>query len=156
MSNMKQQIIDFFNKKSSSITTLYTKTKPKLKSGHSFVNLYKISKVNCVVNSDYSKAMEKIGKVVDERAWGKKLSGSFVGHNGNKYIQVKPLNTKSLYFDGHKQLSFEEIKPFLPTYAEQDVPVRTYNLDNVIGFCYDGDTKIAHGFKAKVNLLKGA
>ena len=156
MPNLKQQIINLFTKKSATIITLYTRTKPKLKSGHPFNNLYKISMVNGVVNCNFAAALAKLGKAVDQRSWGKRLSGSFIGHNGNRYLEIRPINTKSLYFDGNRQLSFEEIKPYLPAYQEQDIPTRTYNLDNVIGFAYDGETNVAHGFKAKVTLLRRA
>lgn len=155
IAGLRQKIVNLFtNKKSSTITTLFTKTRPKLKSGHPYKNLVKISRVNCVVNNDYSKAMQKLGKIVDERRWGKKLSHSVVTHNGANYLQIRPLKSHSIYLDGVKQVPFDEVKFYLPEFSDsQDVPVRTYRVDNIIGLLYEKKLYTVEGSEKEVQLV---
>lgn len=154
MNTIKQKIADLFlTKKNSTITTLYTKTKPKLKSGNPYFNLLKISKVNCVINADYSKAMEKLGRVVDSRPWGKKLGHSLITHNGSSYLQIKPLKTDSIYMDGNKEIPSNEVKFYLSDFSAQVLPIRTYKLDNIIGFKHKGRLHIESGQENVIALI---
>lgn len=136
--NLHQKIGDIIAQKSSQITTLYTKTKPKLKAGHPFKELVKLSKVNGIMNADYATAAKKLGKVINERPWGKRLSGSLVKHKGLNYLQIRPLKTSSVYMDGDKEVPFDQVKYYLPEFSEQIIPVRTYKLDNIVGIGQGG------------------
>jgi len=156
IADLRSKIVNLFtNKKSSTITTIFTRTRPKLKSGHPYQNLVKISRINCTVNSDYSKAMAKLGKVVDQRRWGKKLSGSIIEHNNAKYLECRPIRSKSIYLDGVKQIPFEDIKVYLPEFVEQEVATRTYKVDNIIGLKYDKILHIVEGSEREVGLVNG-
>lgn len=152
--SIRQQILDMFSKKrNSTIVTLYTKTKPSLKAGCPFGNLTKVSRINCVLNSDYSAAMSKLGKVINQRSWGKKLTNSLITHNKNKYLSVRPIHSKSIYMDGTKQIPYEQIKYYLKEFSFQSVPIRTYNINNIIGIKSAGALTVNKGEEKLVELL---
>lgn len=148
------KLIELLSEEKSTITTLFTKTSPKLKAGNPFSSLVKISRVNCVLNADYAKAVEKLGGEVKERAWGTKVGKSAVKNGNKKYVQVRPIKTDSIYMDGDKEIPFDQIKFYLPEFSEQVVPIRSYNLDNVIGIKYAGKLEAVAGFSEVEKLFK--
>lgn len=153
--SIRQQILDLFNKKrNSTIVTLYTKTKPGLKSGCPFPNLVKVSRVNCMVNTNYSKALAKMGKIVNQRPWGKRLTHSIINHKSQSYLEVRPLLMKSVYLDGAKEIPYNQIKYYLREFSGlQTVPLRTYKIDNIIGIKNNGCLLVNKGEEQLINLL---
>ncbi len=123
---------------------------------HSWGQVSKISLVNGQVNWYYENAVRnrQVKHDVDPadfesagRAWGKRIPKTpFIGHNGNRYVEVRVLSTidEPRYFaeDG-SELTAEQVKPYMPKRTEgkrqqdagvpaEDVVIcRDYGLDNL-------------------------
>ena len=149
----REQFADFLkNMSGTKIITLYTRTVPKLnKQGRAlFKDILKESVVNGMVNASYENRVNKVlsqnGQEPNfqeqERAWGERTNG-LVEHNGKTYISIIPNRTKSRYIADGKEISYEEIKDYLPKHKGDVVDYRNYDLNNVLDVVC-GDLTLEH------------
>ncbi len=155
MKSLKTKIAEIFTeKKNATIVTLYTQTKPLLKKGNPYKELVKLTKVNCVVNASYQKLMEKLGKQIKPRTWGKKVTNSLINYDKANYLQVNPIKAKVVYLDGKKVIPYNEVKFYLVKMNEAVSPIRVYNTNNIIGIKHAGKFLVSNNKTAEIKLLE--
>lgn len=112
----------------------------------------KKSKINCVLNYNYSKALAKrlanlgqdpsSAKQVHDRNWGSSIKGTplieYIGKDGvnRHYLNCMILKSvETTYSDTTtgKELSYEEVKKFLPNRDPSALKVANISLENIKG-----------------------
>ena len=155
-----KDITEFFNKMTAPLhAQLVTRTPVKMNKkdvatktiANPFDVVYKIQTINVEINADYQarvneqRILEQMPAtfVAESRKWGEHVNGVIVEKDGKLYVNVieiskigKPVYEKA---DG-TAVTYEEIAPFIPVYngspkqgVDEDVKVRTFKLENVIG-----------------------
>lgn len=138
--------------------TIVTQTEAKMNKTNNpyFGKVLKQTKANVFINTNYeasvNRALEKEGKdttfVAKARVWGEKIPGTpLVMNNGKMYLsaQFLPQNkAESIYIFEDRQIPKEDIINWLPAVKEnknqgldQEVIIRTYQLDNIISITMD-------------------
>jgi hypothetical protein len=167
-------------KKGAKLVTIVTKTRPdfvrqapdgrlnpfcgkNLKTDH---NVFKISRVNGVVNWNYANAVNRQREregvveadfVAQPRKWGIRLAGlPFVVHtltNGQTkvYLEVKPEHSLGYEFQDDKgqTIPTETVMPFLREHkqpetqqTDKEIILRDYDLGNILSITYGGETYV--------------
>lgn len=143
-------------KNGAQIVTFIARTDARLlKTGNTLGQVDKVSKVNGIVNFNYTNAVNnrrerealKAGEAPPEpfvahpRKWGSRLDGlPFVAHNGKLYLEIKvERSLDHQYVQGSTVLSDEQVKPFLPKKksnaehqgVDKEIILRDYDMGNV-------------------------
>jgi hypothetical protein len=144
--------------KGARIVTIVTKTQPRLTKGHNLGEVFKVSRVNVVVNFSYSNSVNRqMGRegleqdfVAQPRKWGIRIAGTpFVEHNGNLYLEAKIEKSLDYRYEDAKgsEIDIALVNPFLPAARkpstqtqEKEIMLRDYNMSNVVGITMDGET----------------
>lgn len=106
----------------------------------------KTVRVNCVANYNYSRALQKrlanlgqnpiAGKEVHDRTWGVRVGQTpIIEHKGKTYIDVmvgKVLDIKYKDTESGKELTYEDVKDFLPNKDPSTVKVANISTDNIM------------------------
>lgn len=172
-----QELIDLMMaRRGAKIETIITCTKPKLKRGHPFTDLLKVSIVNVVSGADYENSVNlqrgREGKAMDfeaqERRYGVHVENTpFVVHTPAGQTEERiylPVHVRRsieppVYKDNGRTVPTEQVTPWLPSREsegdrqEVDNPVvyRNYLLTNIIGLRYGGvEYEIIHRGPAQV------
>lgn len=134
------------------------------KKGFPYAKLFKVGQTSGMLGTDYEANVnaqrEKEGKVADfvvqnnnkMKEWLSRSIG--ITNKDNTVIRYRPLNNKPSYWfvetqEGHlKEVSIEEIKPFLYEYngntqgLDEQVEFRMYGVDKIIAFSFEGNEGI--------------
>ena len=130
----------------SKIVTLTTVTQPELKKGGP-KGLFKIARVNGIINCDYSSCMSKIDPefVPGSRKWGTRLSNSpFVSHvlkdgQHKLYLEIKIQRVVSCeYKIDCSCVKYEDIKDYLRERTDEIITWRDYSVLSIISIDIDG------------------
>lgn len=145
-------------------------TEAKLKAGHSFGVVRKLSKINAFVGFDYAGSVQKQQAregayptfQAAERTWGTKVGKALIEHKGNYSLAAKVENSSRPIYMHSKDgamavLAKERLKEFLPAKSdpiqggiEKKIIYRDFRLDNVISVNMGGERlRIRHGAVAK-------
>lgn len=115
--------------------TILTQTTVKIKKAAPFKEVVKESVVNGMVNTIYANAMSKAtGEdfTPQPRKWGVRVSGKpFIEHKGKKYLEMRVLRAKSKYFADGKEISVQELAPYLQKSSDHPVTWRDYSFDSI-------------------------
>lgn len=113
--------------------------------------IYKVQTINVELNPAYEMQVntERMleGKEQDfeaeARKWGVHVNGGIIERNGQLYlhtIEEEKIGSPVYQTEGGKPIAYNEFAPFLPAYVpskkqglKNDVKVRTFKLENVIG-----------------------
>lgn len=146
--------------KGSKIIGLTTITEPRLKKG-SPANIVKITRLNCIINCDYSSCVnnERVREdkapdfIPNIRAWGDRLTNSpfvsYVRKDGahELYLEVKIQRVISVEYRQYgKTIPFEQVKNFLYEKkssadhqgVSKEIIWRDYNVKNIVSIDLDG------------------
>lgn len=167
-------------KKGAKLVTIVTKTRPdfvrqspdgrlnpfcgkNLKTDH---KVFKVSRVNGVVNWNYANAVNKQREregiieadfVAQERKWGVRLMGlPFVVHTNKEgttkvYLEVKPEHSLGYEFQDDKghYIPTEGVMPFIREHkqsetqqTDKEIILRDYDLGNILSITYGGETYV--------------
>lgn len=137
--------------------TLVTATDARLKkTGNPFGSVRKVSRVNVCLGFQYENAVNRQrtreGSEADfeaaPRQWGERVSPMIIQHKGKIYLETKvekSLGTSYLDSTG-KELSSEQVQPFLPTRSpstrqetEKEILVRDYALESILSVAVAGE-----------------
>jgi len=143
--------------KGATFATIITETDARLvKTGNPFGDVRKVSRVNVTLGFQYEKAVNRQrareGGETDfeaaPRQWGERKPGTMlVEHKGNLYLETKverSLDCQYFTADG-KELTAEEVKPFLPKKGasrqevEKEILVRDYALESIRSIAFGGE-----------------
>lgn len=113
--------------------------------------VYKVQTINVELNAQYEMKVNTArmleGKEQDfeaeGRKWGVNVNGSIVEKNGQLYLKVveeTKIGTPVYETENGTEVSYDDLRAFIPAYTpaakqglEDDVKVRTFKLENVIG-----------------------
>lgn len=113
--------------------------------------VYKVQTISVELNAEYETKVNTArmleGKAqdfeVEARKWGVHVNKSIVEKNGQLYLMVieeEKIGTPVYETENGVEVSYDDLKPFIPAYnpapkqdLENDVKVRTFKLENVIG-----------------------
>lgn len=143
--------------------TIYSKTEPKMKKSNNpyFGNVRKLSTVNGMLNWHYGNSVNNRRSIEGHtehftpapRQWGERLVRDdqtltpFVLHNGKWYLELKVQNVINTAYEDLSGLPIEAqlIQPYFPERRpnkrqelEQEIILRDYAFDNVVGIEFDG------------------
>lgn len=130
----------------SKIVTLTTVTQPPVKKGGP-KDLYKITRVNGVINCDYSSCMKRIDPefIPGVRQWGTRLTDSpFVSHvlkdgQHKLYLEIKVQRYVSReYKINCMPVTYDDIKEFLRSERDEVLIWRDYSVSNIVSIDIDG------------------
>ncbi len=153
------EMIDFLKKNDQEmVVQITTRTEVKMnkkdvatkKILNPFGIVYKTSKIKVKVNFDYQNEVNEQLKVegkeqtfeAQERKWGEHIAKSIIEKGSQLYLSVIEIDKigKSTYRENDQDISYEELKPFIPEYKssnkilENEVKYRNYKLENIIDF----------------------
>jgi hypothetical protein len=144
--------------KGARIVTLITKTQPRLTKGHNLGEVFKVSRVNVVINFNYSNSVNRqMGRegmeqdfVAQPRKWGVRIAGTpFVSHNDKLYLEAKIEKSLDHRYEDEKGdvIDSAKVTPFLPASRkpftqtqEKEIMLRDYDMNNIIGITMDNET----------------
>jgi hypothetical protein len=142
--------------KGAAIVTIHTETVPAMrKTDNPYVGVVKKSAVNGIINWVYESCVNRQrvreGMEADfsafPRKWGQRIKGTpLVEHKGQHYLEMKVQSAQARYFLGTREVTHEEIKPYLRAASpsrqgvEKEVILRDYALENIKAVVYGGET----------------
>jgi hypothetical protein len=148
---------------------LETVTTPALRRGCPFKGVRKRSSVAAVANVNYGERVNaelaKAGQPADftpaDRAWGDRLAGGVLAHEGKRYLQVDVQSADAVYFDDAGQpVEAAALRPWLrATGADaaevrqglaRPVILRTYGFESIRAITVNGTRHPVHAPKPRV------
>lgn len=142
----------FMNKKCRIINVSYDTDARVRKTGNPHPLVSKSVTLNGVTNYQYDKALEKRtaeaglnpaeSRSLHDRTWGTRVGDTpIIEHKGKSYLDVMVNNViESAYKDSQsgKELSYEDVKDYLPNKSNSLVKVANISIDNISMVKVDG------------------
>ena len=171
--NSRQLLDLLLSVKSACPVSLITKTQPKMlkKNNPYFNKIWKISKINAMLNANYELGV--CNKKLKEnpytwpnfrsmaRKWGIHANKSLIRHGNNLYVQVQILKILwSNYYFNNKLIDISILEPFLiksnlnRQQLDNPIIIRDYALSSIKQINLNGEYKIKWGHIFEPKLLK--